>query len=515
MTELFIKIVNMSISASWIVLAVIIFRILLKKAPKWVNPLLWSIVGLRLILPFSIESVLSLIPSVETISPEIIYDEAPAIHSGIDVLNRTVNPVISESSAPVTGASVNPLQIWIPVFSAIWIAGLVCMLAYTALSFRRLRKRMDTAVVLKENIYRSEKAESPFVLGLIHPRIYLPFQLPEQNMDYVIAHEQAHIKRHDNWFKTIGFLLLSVYWFNPVMWAAYILFCRDIELACDERVIRNFNRQQRADYSQALLDSSVCGRKIAACPLSFGEVGVKDRVKNVLNYKEPAFWMIVIAVVAIVVLAACFLTNPPERSQDVSAEKDNIMSGGDTESHEPLANVLMAEVSIDFGECKGYAIKLIMTEGRYYTEEEVGPGGGTYEENYVGTYILQVTDDGKVLDEISLNQDWNCGEINFPGEFALCVSDYNKDGFADFTIGSYGSSNMNMYELYSVGLGGKICNICEKSLKEASKECSIFLRQEEDSTGFYTSMWNNAAGETEHTRWEWKQEEGSLHCLRL
>ena len=508
MTELFIKIVNMSISASWIVLAVIIFRILLKKAPKWVNPLLWSIVGLRLILPFSIESVLSLIPSVETISPEIIYDEAPAIQSGIDVFNRTVNPVISESSAPVTGASVNPLQIWIPVFSAIWIAGLVCMLAYTALSFRRLRKRMDTAVVLKENIYRSEKAESPFVLGLIHPRIYLPFQLPEQNMDYVIAHEQAHIKRHDNWFKTIGFLLLSVYWFNPVMWAAYILFCRDIELACDERVIRNFNRQQRADYSQALLDSSVCGRKIAACPLSFGEVGVKDRVKNVLNYKEPAFWMIVIAVVAIVVLAACFLTNPPERSQDVSAEKDNIMSGGDTESHEPLANVLMAEVSIDFGECKGYAIKLIMTEGRYYTEEEVGPGGGTYEENYVGTYILQVTDDGKVLDEISLNQDWNCGEINFPGEFALCVSDYNKDGFADLTIGSYGSSNMNMYELYSVGLGGKICNICEKSLEEASKECSIFLKQEEGSTGFYTSVWNNVSGKTENKRWEWNQEEG-------
>lgn len=299
MTELFIKIVNMSISASWIVLAVIIFRILLKKAPKWVNPLLWSIVGLRLILPFSIESVLSLIPSVETISPEIIYDEAPAIHSGIDVLNRTVNPVISESSAPVTGASVNPLQIWIPVFSVIWIVRLVCMLSYTVFSFRRLRKRMDTAVVLKENIYRSEKAESPFVLGLIHPRIYLPFQLPGQNMDYVIAHEQAHIKRHDNWFKTIGFLLLSVYWFNPVMWAAYILFCRDIELACDERVIRNFNRQQRADYSQALLDSSVRGRKIAACPLSFGEVGVKDRVKNVLNYKELAFWMTVIAVAAI------------------------------------------------------------------------------------------------------------------------------------------------------------------------------------------------------------------------
>ncbi|MBP7175800.1 MAG: hypothetical protein KBA53_06235 [Thermoclostridium sp.] len=310
MTDVFLKLINMSISASWLVLVVVIIRLLLKKAPKWLNPVLWGIVGLRLILPFSIESILSLIPSAETISPEVIYSQQPAIHSGIPALNSVVNPIITESFAtnPITSAS--PLQIWIPIAAIVWIVGTTAMLIYTVISYLNLNKRVKTAVLFRDNIYQSENVASPFVLGILHPHIYLPFSINEKDMNPVIAHEQTHMKRRDHWIKPFGFLLLALYWFNPVLWAAYILLCRDIELACDEGVIKELCADQRADYSDALLSCSVSRRMIAACPLAFGEISVKERVKNVLNYKKPAFWLVIVAVVICMVLAVCFLTNP-------------------------------------------------------------------------------------------------------------------------------------------------------------------------------------------------------------
>lgn len=310
MADLFLKIVNMSISASWLVLAVVILRLVLKKAPKRFRPVLWGIVGIRLLLPFSIESVFSLIPSAETISPDIMYAQAPTIHSGISVLNSAVNPVISESFAPDPLTSANPLQIWIPVAAVIWAIGVAAMLIYLIVSSLRLRRQVQTAVLLQDHIYQSEHVASPFVLGLFRPGIYLPFHLSDKDMPHVIAHEQAHIKRRDHWIKPLGYLLLCVYWFNPVLWLAYLLLCRDIELACDERVIQDLGADQRADYSEALLSCSVPRRMIVACPIAFGEVGVKARVKNVLNYKKPAFWVIVVAVLSCIVVAVCFLTNP-------------------------------------------------------------------------------------------------------------------------------------------------------------------------------------------------------------
>ena len=312
MTDLFIKLLNMSISASWLVLAVLVLRLLLKKAPKWLNPVLWGIVGLRLLCPFSIESALSLIPSAETISPEIMLDTTPAINSGIPAVNNVVNPVISETFAPDVTASANPLQIWIPVCAVIWLCGIAAMLLYTGISYLRLRHRVQTAVRLKDNIYQSENVASPFVLGMVRPKIYLPFGMSGQNMAHVIAHEEAHIARRDHWIKPIGFLLLTVYWFNPILWVAYILLCRDIELACDERVIRQLGIEARADYSEALLACSVSRKMISACPLAFGEVGVKERVKNGLNYKKPAFWIVLLAILASVAVAVCFLTDPKQ-----------------------------------------------------------------------------------------------------------------------------------------------------------------------------------------------------------
>ena len=310
MSELFLKILNMSISAGWIVLAVVFLRLVLRKAPRWSIVALWGIVALRLVLPVSIESVLSLIPSGETVSPDVMLSPMPSIQTGIPMINDAINPIIGNSFAPNPGDSVNPLQVWTFIAAVVWIIGVVAMVLYAAVSSLLLRRRVATAVRVRENIYVSEWVQSPFVFGLLHPRIYLPSRMDVVDADFVIAHEQAHIRRRDHWWKPLGFVLLSMYWFHPILWAAYILLCRDIEVACDEKVIGQLGKEQRADYSQALLSCSIRRVTIAACPLAFGEVGVKERVKNVLNYKKPAFWIILVAVIVCIAVAVCFLTDP-------------------------------------------------------------------------------------------------------------------------------------------------------------------------------------------------------------
>lgn len=310
MASFFLTILNMSISASWLLLAVLALRLILKKAPKWVAVLLWGIVALRLICPFAIESPLSLIPSAQTVSPGIMMDRTPQINSGINAINSAINPVISDSLSPAPGASMNPLQLWIPLAAILWLIGIAAMLIYLAVSYYRVKKRVRTALLLRDNIFQSECIPAPFVLGIIKPKIYLPMELDPQDMTYVTAHEQAHIRRRDHLWKPLGFALLAIHWFNPLMWLGYILLCRDIELACDEKVVKEMDNREKADYSQALLSCSVNRRVITACPLAFGEVGVKDRVKSVLHYKKPAFWIIVAAIVLTSTVAVCFLTNP-------------------------------------------------------------------------------------------------------------------------------------------------------------------------------------------------------------
>ena len=319
MSELFLKIVNMSISASWVVVAVLALRFCLKKAPKWVNVLLWGIVAARMVFPFSIESVLSLIPSAETISPTIMMEQSPSVQTGVPALNHVINPVISGSFTPAPGASANPLQIWIPVLAGIWLFGIVALFLYSAVSCCRLRRKVCEAVILRDNIYQSENVCSPFVLGIIRPKIYLPYHMDSREVGHVIAHEQTHIRRKDHWWKPLGFLLLTIHWFNPLMWLSYVLLCRDIELACDEKVIGKMGNAQRADYTQALVACSVDRRLIAACPLAFGEIGVKERVKSVMNYKKPAFWIVLASVIVCAMIAVCFLTNPIGFQFDVSA----------------------------------------------------------------------------------------------------------------------------------------------------------------------------------------------------
>ncbi len=315
--ELFLKILNMGIAAGWLVLAVLVLRLILKRAPRWANVVLWGLVALRLLCPVSPESALSLIPSAETVSPDIMMEPLPGIQTGIPVVNRIVNPAIRQSLAPVPGASVNPLQIWIPALALFWIIGVAALLIYTAISYWRLRRSVDTAVLLRDNLFQSERVGTPFVLGICKPRIYLPFQMESQSLEHVIAHEQAHIRRRDHWWKPLGFFLLAVYWFHPLLWMAYVLLCRDIELACDEKVIRVLDSRQRADYTQALLACRVRNKRTAPCPLAFGEVGVKTRVRSVMNYKKPALQIVAVSILACALMAVCFLTNPREADFDI------------------------------------------------------------------------------------------------------------------------------------------------------------------------------------------------------
>ena len=312
MAAVFLKLLNLSISASWLVLAVLVLRLISKRSPKWMNVLLWGIVALRLVLPFSIESALSLIPSAETVSPVAVQSApAPTITSGVSVIDNAVNPSLSEHFAAVPTASVNPLYVWTEIAGWVWLIGLGAMLLYALVSYLRLRRRVSVSLPVQDHIYLCDAISSPFILGVVKPRIYLPSGLDEVQRQNVLAHEQAHLARRDHWWKPLGFALLAVYWFNPVLWLAYTLLCRDIELACDERVIRTMDESAVKTYSTVLLACSMPRKAVITCPLAFGEVGVKERVRNALHYKKPAFWVVAASVAVCVVVAVCFLTNPP------------------------------------------------------------------------------------------------------------------------------------------------------------------------------------------------------------
>ena len=322
----------MSVSAGVIVLAVLLLRLPLKKAPKWITVLLWSIAAFRLVCPVTVESAVGLIPSFagtlqvgDALDAGIISNAGDISDDGNSGIDNGVNNVIIDSELDFDNnnsgyeAISNEKYIGADdvikflangIFSVVWLAGIAVLFVYTAVGYIRIKNRTATAVLLRDNIFQSENVASPFVFGIIKPRIYLPFNMSEGDMENVIAHEEAHIKRKDYIVKPLGFLLLAVHWFNPVIWLGYEVFCKDIELACDEKVVKDYTAKQRADYSQTLLFCSVNRKMPAACPLTFGEVGVKTRVKSVLNYKKPGFWVSIAAIIVIVAAAVCFLTSP-------------------------------------------------------------------------------------------------------------------------------------------------------------------------------------------------------------
>lgn len=317
MDDVFLKLVNLSISASWLILAVLVLRFVLKKAPKWVMPLLWGVVALRLVCLFSIESALSLIPSAETIPSEIVTETREPVLYEQATLDIVTNPTLPPAAEVPVGVSRQQAQVDFNIYSVLWLAGMAALLVHALVSAGKLKRKLATAILLRDNIYESEFVDSPFVFGVVKPNIYLPMHMDEGTAAYVIAHERAHLARRDHWWKVLGYLVLALHWFNPLVWVAYILFCRDIELACDERVVKGLDGAARADYSQALLSCAAPGRAVAACPLAFGEGNIKTRVKSALHYKKPAFWVAAAAVLAVVIMAVCFLTNP---RSDIDAE---------------------------------------------------------------------------------------------------------------------------------------------------------------------------------------------------
>lgn len=369
MSALFIKVVNLSITGSWLILAVFIVRYLLKKAPKWTVLLLWALVAVRLIFPFSLESDFSLVPKNETIIPSVVKVtriitaqkpviddtlkkptidniaqkpvidaavEKPPIDAAVTPVNGVVRPAIEQrfTSDPVSATATTPEQSVISYLAVLWIIGIVVMLAYAILSYLRLKKSVDPSIEIRDRILASDDVKSPFILGMLRPRIYVPSSMNGQTLEYVISHEMTHIKRGDHWWKPLGYLLLSVYWFNPLCWIAYILLCRDIEMACDEKVIRGMDNKSKAAYSEALLHCSMPQRAITACPLAFGEVGVKQRVKSVFNYKKPAFWIIIAAILACIVVAVCFLSTPKSSPTPSTSESS---AGSSTLKSPPIS----------------------------------------------------------------------------------------------------------------------------------------------------------------------------------
>ena len=390
MDDVFLKLVNLSISASWLILAVLVLRVVLKKAPKWVMPLLWGVVALRLVCLFSIESALSLIPSAETIPSEIVTETREPVLYEQATLDIVTNPTLPSAAEVPVGVSRQQAQVDFNIYSVLWRAGMAALLVHALVSAGKLKRKLATAILLRDNIYESEFVDSPFVFGVVKPNIYLPMHMDEGTAAYVIAHECAHLARRDHWWKVLGYLVLALHWFNPLVWVAYILFCRDIELACDEKVVRGLDGAARADYSQALLSCAAPKRAVAACPLAFGEGNIKTRVKSALHYKKPAFWVAAAAVLAVVIVAVCFLTNPrSERGSLVWAQKLNAADVASIELYVPAE-----------GEARQY--KKLDTEEMAQAVELINSSRGTYIEKpetvYAGlpVWFLLTMADGTV-----------------------------------------------------------------------------------------------------------------------
>ena len=376
MDDVFLKLVNLSISASWLILAVLVLRGVLKKAPKWVMPLLWGVVALRLVCLFSIESALSLIPSAETIPSEIVTETREPVLYEQATLDIVTNPTLPSAAEVPVGVSRQQAQVDFNIYSVLWLAGMAALLVHALVSAGKLKRKLATAILLRDNIYESEFVDSPFVFGVVKPNIYLPMHMDEGTAAYVIAHEHAHLARRDHWWKVLGYLVLALHWFNPLVWVAYILFCRDIELACDEKVVKGLDGAARADYSQALLSCAAPKRAVAACPLAFGEGNIKTRVKSALHYKKPAFWVAAAAVLAVVIVAVCFLTNPrSERGSLVWAQKLNAADVASIELYVPAEEEARQYKKLDTEEM-AQAVELInSSRGTYIEKPETVYGG--------------------------------------------------------------------------------------------------------------------------------------------
>ncbi|MDF1617902.1 M56 family metallopeptidase [Petrocella sp. FN5] len=317
MRELFLSVINMSLTASYVILCVIFIRLLLKKAPKVISYALWGVIAFRLIIPFSFESMFSLIPrniNAVLIPHDIVYQQSPQVNSGIEVVDSLVS---NSLPAPNVGASVNPLQIYTEIGTYIWILGIMVLLIYSVVSVLRLKRQLKGAQLIEQNIYHAQKLKTPFVLGLIRPRIYLPVDLSTTERSYILLHEQTHIQRKDHIIKILAFIILSIHWFNPLVWIAFLLMSTDMELSCDERVLKEMNEEIKKPYANSLLSLATGRHILNGSPLAFGEGNVKGRIINVLNYKKPVFWVVIVALITVIAVSVGLMSNPQEKQLSI------------------------------------------------------------------------------------------------------------------------------------------------------------------------------------------------------
>ena len=363
MGAVFLKVLNMSITAGWFILAVLCIRLLFRKIPKWMNCLLWGVVAIRLICPFSIESPFSILSSTEPIKSSAVVEgevrnDIPSIDSRLTIVQNTINPMLTETFAYNESDSVAPLQVVTFAAGLVWCCGMVLLIICAMGSVVKLHKLVNEAVCVRENIYICDAVKSPFILGIFRPRIYFSSALREREMDYILAHESAHLKRKDHWWKALGYLLLCIHWFNPLCWVAYSLLCKDIELACDEKAAKNMTFHEKKEYAKVLLSCAGQRSLVMVCPLAFGEVGVKERVKSVLNYKKPTVWIMMATAAVFVILAVCFLTkttkgdvelqNPIDENKDVyesvnSPSTEQMPSEEMQEENDTIQNIMLYE----------------------------------------------------------------------------------------------------------------------------------------------------------------------------
>ena len=318
--KLFISVLNMNLIGSYAIVFVLIARLLLKKTPKIFSYALWGIVLFRLLCPVSFESVLSLMPTGKAPIPQdIIYNTAPQISTGVGIIDNSINHMLPMQGNVVN--SVNPIQIWLFIGTVIWIVGILAMLIYSIVAFVRLKRCLIAATPLKENIHLVDHISSPFVMGLFKSKIYLPSSLTDTEKDFIIAHEICHIRRFDHVTRLLGFAALAVHWFNPFVWVAFIVSGKDMEMSCDEAVMKKMNTDIRTEYSRSLLHFGAVKGMIHATPLAFGEGDTKNRVKNVLNYKKPAFWVVVVSIIAVVAIGMGLMANP--KNNPILTPKNN------------------------------------------------------------------------------------------------------------------------------------------------------------------------------------------------
>ncbi len=446
MSRVFLTVLNMSLTASYAALAVIASRFFLNKAPKIFSYALWIVVLFRLLCPFTLESHISLMPSYTDSIPENIGFENPAADTGDSIIDNTVNNTAQISLPPPNpSTNVKHMDIIIEIGAYVWIAGIIILSIYGVASYFKLKTTLTTATFVNNNIFETDKISTPFVLGIIRPKIFIPVNISENELDYIVKHEQTHIKRYDYIIKLIAFTALMIHWFNPLMWISYFLMSKDMEMSCDESVMKSTNEDIRLDYSNTLLALSVKQSR-SLIPLAFGESNAKSRIKNILNYKKTPFWILAASVVIVLIIIISLVTNPikDKEYEPLSVLRPSVLFSEEIEAQETAKRFIIDLYTVDTKEVDNYkfllnsntlnpeelakamqindeVIKSLMTDSAYNTLLKNRENLKLAQACHEGNYTMQVV--GLQLSENKNNIENNEAGYNFEVQLKLISND--------------------------------------------------------------------------------------------